>query len=106
MLRSLTERPLRLPHLAPYVPKPDDPPIFWFNSERDDIVAEVIGRVYDHHAGDVDTMEMVLNDACIHEIRRLERQKDQETSEHLGFWKSMVRRIARMSPAEQRHALR
>ena len=50
MLRRLSENPLRLPHLSPYVPGPDDPAIFWFNSERKDILAEVERRVAAAHA--------------------------------------------------------
>ena len=51
--RFLT-KPMRLPRLRPYVPKPDDPPIFWFNGERDDIVKEVVRRITERAAnGDI-----------------------------------------------------
>ena len=45
--RYFSERPLRLPRFKPYVPRHDDPPIYWFNSERDDIIREVVARVVD-----------------------------------------------------------
>jgi hypothetical protein len=43
--RRFSERPLRLPRFRAYVPAPDAPAIYWFNSERDDIVREVVERV-------------------------------------------------------------
>ncbi|MFW5876861.1 MAG: 1-acyl-sn-glycerol-3-phosphate acyltransferase, partial [Myxococcota bacterium] len=105
MLRALSERPLRLPYLKPYVPDPDDPAIFWFNSERRDIVREVVERVMRAHAGDHQTLEVALNDAALNEIRRLASQRDSETDAHLGEWRALIRRIARMSDDEKRQAL-
>jgi len=104
-LRDLSERPLRLPRLRPHVPKPDDPPIYWFNSERDDIIRDVAERVASAHSVDRRAMELVLNDAAYHEIPRLQQQRDAEARENLGYWKSLARRIARMSDAEKREAL-
>ena len=60
--RFLSERPLRLPHIKPYVPRPSDPSIFWFNSERDDIVSEVVKRICTAHESDRARLEMALND--------------------------------------------
>lgn len=105
LLRQWSERPLRLPRLRPYVPEPSDPAIFWFNSERQDIVNEVVDRVVTAHCANRAGMEITLNDAAFHEVRRLSAQKDAEAKESLGYWKGMVRRIARMSDDDKRHAL-
>ncbi len=50
-------RPMRLPRLTPYVPEPDDPAIFWFNSERDDIIREVVRRMVERYDTNRDTLE-------------------------------------------------
>jgi glycerol-3-phosphate O-acyltransferase len=103
--RFLSERPLRLPHIKPYVPRPSDPSIFWFNSERDDIVSEVVKRICTTHEPDRARLEIALNDAAYHEIRRLETQRDEEASDRLGYWRSMIRRIGKMDDTEQRRVL-
>ncbi|MGB8223973.1 MAG: 1-acyl-sn-glycerol-3-phosphate acyltransferase [Polyangiales bacterium] len=103
--RFLSERPLRLPHLKPYVPRASDPAIFWFNSERDDVVAEVVNRICAAHETDRARLEVALNDAAFHEIRRLERQRDEEARDRLGYWRSMIRRIGKMDDIEQRRVL-
>jgi len=103
--RFLPERPMRLPRLRPYVPQPTDPPIFWFNSERDDIVREVVRRIVESKAQS-GRMELVLNDVAYHEAERLERQRDQESRESLGFWRGVLRRVGRMSDAEKKETLR
>ncbi len=103
--RFLSERPLRLPHLKPYVPRPSDPSIFWFNSERDDVVSDVVNRICVTHETDRTRLEMALNDAAFHEIRRLEKQRDDEARDRLGYWRSMIRRIGKMDDAEQRRVL-
>ncbi|MEM7135499.1 MAG: 1-acyl-sn-glycerol-3-phosphate acyltransferase [Myxococcota bacterium] len=103
--RLFSERPLRLPRLKPYVPRPSDPSIFWFNSERNDIVSDVVNRICSTHEPDRGRLEMALNDAAFHEIRRLERQRDDEARDRLGYWRSMVRRIGRMDDNEQKRAL-
>lgn len=103
--RRLSEHPLRLPRLRPYVPSPEDPAIFWFNSERDDIVREVAERVAEAHAGSREAMELALNDAAYHEIRRLEQQGGAEAAEQLPYWRGLSRRIARMTDEEKRQAL-
>ncbi len=103
--RLFSERPLRLPHIRPYVPRPSDPSIFWFNSERGDIVSDVVNRICVAHETDRSRLEMALNDAAFHEIRRLEQQRDEEARDRLGYWRSMIRRIGKMDDAEQRQAL-
>lgn len=106
MLRRLSERPLRLPRLRTYVPNPDDPAIFWFNSERKDIVREVIERVVESSAKSRERLELVLNDTALHESRRLSKQRDEEAKESLGYWRGLLRRIARMTDEEKREAVR
>ena len=103
--RLLSERPLRLPHIKPYVPRPSDPSIYWFNSERDDIVSEVVKRICTMHETDRTRLEIALNDAAFHEIRRLEKQHDDEARDRLGYWRSMIRRIGKMDDTEQRRVL-
>ncbi|UCH29612.1 MAG: 1-acyl-sn-glycerol-3-phosphate acyltransferase [Myxococcales bacterium] len=103
--RFLSERPLRLPHIKPYVPRPSDPAIFWFNSERDDIVSDVVSRICTEHESDPSRLELALNDAAFHEIRRLEKQRDEEARDRLGYWRSMIRRIGKMDDTEQRRVL-
>ena len=103
--RLLSERPLRLPHIKPYVPRPSDPSIFWFNSERDDIVSDVVKRICVDLEPDRSRLEIALNDAAYHEIRRLENQRDDEARERLGYWRSMIRRIGKMDDTEQRRVL-
>jgi glycerol-3-phosphate O-acyltransferase len=103
--RLLPERPLRLPRLTPYVPKAADPPIFWFNSERDDIVREVVRRVVEQRAKS-GRMELVLNEVAYYEAERLEKQRDAESRESLGFWRGVLRRVGRMSDAEKKETLR
>jgi glycerol-3-phosphate O-acyltransferase len=105
MLRFLSEQPLRLPQWTATRRQPGDPAIFGFNDERDDIVATVARRVADLEGGDSQDLELILNDAAYHEIRRLEAQGDREAKEALPFWRSLIRRIARMSDHEKRRAL-
>ena len=54
---KLFKRPMRLPRLRPYVPEPDDPAIFWFNSERDDIIREVARRMVERYDKDREPLE-------------------------------------------------
>jgi glycerol-3-phosphate O-acyltransferase len=103
--RFLSERPLRLPHFRPYVPRPSDPSIFWFNSERDDVISDVVNRICVTQEADRARLEMALNDAAFHEIRRLEKQRDDEARDRLGYWRSMIRRIGKMDDSEQRRVL-
>ena len=103
-VRQFVERP-RLPRLEPFVPQADDPAIFWFNGERGDIVDSVSERITAEHAGSRRELELVLNDAAIHEMRRLYDQRDDEADRELGRWRSISRGIARMSDAEKRQTL-
>ncbi len=105
MLRFLSERPIRLPQWNASRTRPGDPAIFGFNDERDDIVATVARRVAELEGSNPQHLELILNDAAYHEIRRLESQGDKEAKESLPFWRSFIRRIAKMSEHEKRRAL-
>ncbi|MFK7991497.1 MAG: 1-acyl-sn-glycerol-3-phosphate acyltransferase [Sandaracinaceae bacterium] len=100
------KRPMRLPRLTPYVPEPDDPAIFWFNSERDDIIREVVRRMVERYDTNRDTLEYALNEVAFHETERLEKQRDAEAKESLRYWRGLLRRIAKMSDDAKRDALR
>ena len=104
-MKAFLKKPIRLPRLRPYVPEPSDPPIFWFNGERDDIVREVVRRIVERHSTDRRRLEYALNEVAFHESERLKAQRNSETAEHLGYWHSLMRRIARMSDQEKRAAL-
>src|SRR5690606_9031039 len=106
MMRDLLTKPMRLPRLKPYVPEPDDPAIFWFNSERDDIIREVVRRIADRYGKDRETLEYALNEVAFQETSRLERQRDEEARAELGYWRGLLRRIARMSDDAKRDSLR
>ena len=105
-IKRLLERPMRLPRMSAYVPKPDDPAIFWFNGERDDIVREVVRRL-ELRLGPPGTpskppLEYILNDAANEEARRLHSQKDDETRQSLQFWRSVIKRVGKMSEETKR----
>jgi len=104
-MRELFERPLRLPRLRPYVPAPEDPRIFWFNSERDGIIRETVRRVVARHGGDPRRLELVLNDAAFYETERLARQDDAEARRDLPRFKALSRRVARLSKREKQDVL-
>jgi glycerol-3-phosphate O-acyltransferase len=105
-VKHLLTRPIRLPRLRPYVPAPEDPTIFWFNSERDDIVREVVRRVVERFVHEQRPLEYVLNEVAHEEVKRLETQRDDEARESLGFWRGITRRVGKMGDAERRDALR
>lgn len=105
-LKRLLTRPMRLPRLRPYVPRPGDPPIFTFNAERDDIVREVVRRAEDRCVEDKLALEYVINEVAYEEIRRLEAQRDEEARDSLGFWRSTVRRLAKMTDQERKALFR
>ncbi|HEY8431838.1 MAG TPA: 1-acyl-sn-glycerol-3-phosphate acyltransferase [Sandaracinaceae bacterium] len=105
-MRQILTRPFRLPRLKAYVPEPDDPAIFWFNSEREDIIREVVRRIVERYGGDRESLEYALNEVAFHETRRLEQQRDDEARDQLGYWRGLLRRIARMSDNAKRDALR
>jgi glycerol-3-phosphate O-acyltransferase len=87
------------------VPKKDDPSIFWFNGERDDIVREVAKRVAEAHTADRRGMELALNEVAFNESERLAKQKDDEARENLGYWRGILRRVARMTDEEKRQTI-
>ncbi len=105
-LRQLLIKPIRLPHLQPFVASPGDPPIFGFNAERDDIVREVVQRLQTKLKSDSRPLEYPLNELALDEVRRLESQRDDETKLYLGKWRSLVKRVGKMNDAEKLDALR
>ncbi|WP_169791582.1 1-acyl-sn-glycerol-3-phosphate acyltransferase [Sandaracinus amylolyticus] len=105
-VKHLLTRPIRLPRLTPYVPAPDDPTIFWFNSERDDIIREVTRRCVERHVHEQRPLEYVLNEVAHEEVKRLESQRDDEARDSLGFWRGTMRRVGRMSESEKKETLR
>ena len=50
----IPKRPLHLPRLRTYVPEPSDPKIFWFNSERADILQDLVRRIMERYEADVE----------------------------------------------------
>jgi glycerol-3-phosphate O-acyltransferase len=102
--RQLLRRPLRLPQLLGRPSKPDDPRIFSFNAERDDVVSAVTERVVDDAVAR-GSLQLLLNETAHLEVLRLEQQKDAETAESLSFWRGLMKKLARMSPEEGRDAL-
>jgi glycerol-3-phosphate O-acyltransferase len=84
--------------------KPDDPRIFAFNGERDDVVAEVRDRVVDSRVASGD-LALILNETAHREVRRLELQGGEEAAESLGFWRGLMKKLARMDDEQQREAL-
>lgn len=101
----MLRRPLRLPQLVGRPPKPDDPRIFAFNGERDDVVTAVTERVVAERIVR-GSLELVLNDTAHLEVLRLEQQKDAEAAQSLSFWRGLMKKLARMSEEERREALR
>lgn len=100
-MKLFPTRPLRLPRLRTYVPRPEDHKIFWFNSERADIVDEVVRRIMERYDAE-ESVELALNDCAYHEIRRLERVKSEGARRKLEYWRGILRRVGRMS-AEGKH---
>lgn len=105
-MRFFPERPMRLPRMKPYVPKASDPSIFWFNGERQSIVREVANRATEAQSKNSKSLELALNEVAYHEVLRLARQKDQESKDNLGFWRSLKKRVGRMNDAEKVQTLR
>ena len=104
-MRLLPTKPLRLPRLRTYVPEPSDPKIFWFNSERDDIVQEVVRRIMERYQTDED-VELILNDAAYNEVRRHEARTDEGATNRLEYWRGIIRRLSRMSSEGKHETLR
>jgi glycerol-3-phosphate O-acyltransferase len=105
MFRMLS-RPLRLPAFLGPAPRPDDPQIFRFNSERGPIIADVVRRVVQHYAGQPQKLLYMLNEAANAEVRRLASQDDMEASDALGAWRRLVKRLGKMDDEERVQELR
>ncbi|PRP91294.1 glycerol-3-phosphate acyltransferase [Enhygromyxa salina] len=105
-IRDLLTKPIRLPQWLAKRPSVDDPRIFGFNEERDAVVSEVSTRVVGQCLSGRGELELLLNDSAHREIKRLEKQRDEEAREWLGFWQTVVRKLARMTETEQRESLR
>ncbi len=101
-LKQFLTKPIMLPRFRAHVPRPDDPPVFGFNAERDDIVREVVRRMEERCETDKLALEYVINEVAYEEVRRLEAQRDDEAKESLGFWKGTVRRVGKMSEKERK----
>ena len=56
LMFRLLSQPLRLPAFLGPAPRPDDPQIFRFNSERATIISDVVRRVAQHYAGQRDRL--------------------------------------------------
>lgn len=102
----LLSRPLRLPAFLGPAPRPDDPQIFRFNSERGPIISDVVRRVVQHYAGQPQKLLYVLNEAGNAEVRRLASQDDMEASDALGAWRRLVKRLGKMDEEERVGELR
>lgn len=96
---------MRLPRLRTYVPKPTDPKIFWINSERTDMVQEVVRRIMERYEAD-ESAELIVNDAAYHELRRLEPRTDDGARRGLDYWRGVIRRVGRMSSEGKHETLR
>jgi glycerol-3-phosphate O-acyltransferase len=105
-IRDLMTKPIRLPHWLAGKPRPNDPSIFAFNDDRDQVVFEVTRRILDECVADRMSLDVRLNETAHHEIERLEKQRDDEAREWLSFWRQVVRKLGKMSEAEQRETLR
>jgi len=104
-MKFLPSKPLRLPRFRTYVPRPDDPKIFWFNSERDDIVNEVVRRTMERY-DDEEAVELIISDCAYHEVRRLEGRTDDSAKRELDNWRGIIRRVGRMSLEGKHETLR
>ncbi len=104
-MKLLPTRPLRLPRLRTYVPRPDDPKIFWFNSERADIIEEVVRRIMERYDAE-ESAELALSDAAYHEILRLEADRSEGARRKLDYWRGILRRVGRMSVEGKHETLR
>ncbi|NVB42720.1 1-acyl-sn-glycerol-3-phosphate acyltransferase [Pseudenhygromyxa sp. WMMC2535] len=103
-VRDLLTKPIRLPQWFGARPRPGAPRIFTFNDERDLVISEVVARVVAHYPAD--ELLVLLNETAHLEIARLEKQRDDEAWEWLGFWRKVVRKLSRMNDAELRETLR
>lgn len=100
MFRRFSEQPIRLPNLFPRAYREDDPRIFAFNAERADVVSETVRRAIEPARKTRASLEQALAEAAFHEAKRLESQDDEETAERLSYFRTLLRRIAKMSVHE------
>jgi glycerol-3-phosphate O-acyltransferase len=77
-------------------------PIFRFNHERSMLVATTVERVVSHTKDPLHA----LNDAAYWESRRLDGARSASSQAELSEWRSLARRLARMSDVERRERLR
>jgi glycerol-3-phosphate O-acyltransferase len=105
-VHRLLSRPLRLPAILGPRTGPGDPQIFRFNSEREQIIAEVVNRIEKQFGTDPKRLLYALNEAGNAEIRRLSAQGDAEAAEALGSWRRLVKRLGKMSHEERVERLR
>ena len=73
-----------------------DYPLLRFHDERASIVAETAERAL-RVALDKSAPEYILNDTCLHEIRRLTDSAAQQEVRPIGDWKRLWRRLGHMS---------
>lgn len=104
-VKILPTKPIRLPRLRTYVPRPEDPKIFWFNSERDDIVQEIVRRIMERY-DDEEAAELVLSDCAYNEILRYESATTEGAKRKLEHWRGVIRRLGRMSLEGKHETLR
>ena len=77
-------------------------PIFRFNDQRASLVRKTVDRVCEVTGDPL----LALNDAAYHETRRLDGSKRPREQERLESWKSLARRLSRMTQGERELALR
>lgn len=78
-----------------------DAPIFHFNDARGAIAAEVVRRVSEARGG---AATATLEDAIYHEVKRLAAAGGREEAA-LGRWRSLARRLQKLTDGERRHEL-
>ncbi len=89
-----------------------DAPLFRFNDERPQLVAEVARRVYgerlrESRTQEASRLEYVLNETAYYEIQRLKTETGPEDEVHdIRWWRSLARRVGEMSEDEKRNILR
>ncbi|MBI2897690.1 MAG: 1-acyl-sn-glycerol-3-phosphate acyltransferase [Deltaproteobacteria bacterium] len=100
----MSDRRFKLPSFGRSRPAPDAPPMFRFNAERGQIVAEVVARASETLEGR--EVETLLVDAAYLETKRLQERPDsEEAREKLPSWRDLARRIPRMGDGERARAL-
>lgn len=105
LLAKQLTRPIRLPRFKPYTPHAQDPSIFWFNSERTDIIRDVVTRVAERTMKNDGQLEYLLNECAYEEVKRLELQKNEESKLHLPKWRGIIRKLSKLSQQEKKALL-